>query len=387
MNRMLPIATIATMTIATALSAAQADPSYGTNAIPDFYSRAYAQDLLAGEIMLNETVLFLGEDDAAPLIFKADRILSVRSYGLDVAYEEGRDWILDKQKNLLRRAPGSRMPFFTEAEFYPDEPAPGVQTFGCTLPGRKKVLFGERDTFTSRQIAVTYQHGDKWKGPAAHDESKAFAPLLARLKKGQPATVVYYGDSITTRCNSSGMVGVPPFAPGWPEMVHARLRASTGNDKIGYVNTAKGGMGSQWGIDNVQSLVVDRRPDLVLLAFGMNDMGYTPAVYAAKTAEMIDKIRLGGDAAILLVPPMIPNAEVDWVYRHQPEFEGVLKELVAKYRGQGATIGYANVTSVHAAVLARKRFRDMTGNNVNHCNDFSARIYSSVILRALLGAE
>ena len=378
---------IASMAIATALSAAQADPAYGTNAIPDFNSRAYAQDFLDGGVMLNETLLFLGEDDAAPLVFKADEILSIRSYGLDVAYDEGKDWAFDKGKNLLRRAPGSRIPCFTEAEFYPDEPAPGVQTFGCTLPGRKKVLFGERDTFTSRQVAVTYRHHDTWTGPAAHDESAAFAPLLALLKNGRPATAVYYGDSITTRCNSSGMVGVPPFAPGWPEMVHARLRASTGNDKIGYVNTAKGGMGSQWGIDNVQSLVVDRRPDLVLLAFGMNDMGYTPAVYAAKTAEMIDKIRLGGDAAILLVPPMIPNAEVDWVYRHQPEFEGVLKELVAKYRGQGATIGYANVTSVHAAVLARKRFRDMTGNNVNHCNDFSARIYSSVILRALLGAE
>ncbi|MGI6495394.1 MAG: hypothetical protein ACOX5G_04785 [Kiritimatiellia bacterium] len=48
--------------------------------------------------------------------------------------------------------------------------------------------------------------------------------------------------------------------------------------------------------------------------------------------------------------------KVDWAYRHQPEFEGALKELVAKYRGQGATIGYAHLTSVHAAVLARKRF-------------------------------
>ena len=290
---------IASMAIATALSAAQADPAYGTNAIPDFNSRAYAQDFLDGGVMLNETLLFLGEDDAAPLVFKADEILSVRSYGLDVAYDEGKDWAFDKGKNLLRRAPGSRIPCFTEAEFYPDEPAPGVQTFGCTLPGRKKVLFGERDIFTSRQVAVTYRHHDTWTGPAAHDESAAFAPLLALLKNGRPAT----------------------------------------------------------------------------------------AVYAAKTSEMIDKIRLAGDPAILLVPPMIPNAEVDWVYRHQPEFEGALKELVGKYRAQGATIGYANVTSVYAAVLARKRFRDMTGNNVNHCNDFSARIYSSVVLRSLLGAE
>ena len=38
---------------------------------------------------------------------------------------------------------------------------------------------------------------------------------------------------------------------------------------------------------------------------------------------------------------------------------------------------------MHAAVLAKKRFRDMTGNNVNHCNDFSARIYRDTILAAI----
>ncbi len=38
---------------------------------------------------------------------------------------------------------------------------------------------------------------------------------------------------------------------------------------------------------------------------------------------------------------------------------------------------------MHAAVLARKRYRDMTGNNINHCNDFSARIYRDTILAAM----
>ena len=38
---------------------------------------------------------------------------------------------------------------------------------------------------------------------------------------------------------------------------------------------------------------------------------------------------------------------------------------------------------MHAVVLARKRYRDMTGNNINHCNDFSARIYRDTILAAM----
>ena len=67
-----------------------------------------------------------------------------------------------------------------------------------------------------------------------------------------------------------------------------------------------------------------------------------------------------------------------------PEYEKALCALVEKYRAAGfAQIGCANVNTMHAAVLARKRYRDMTGNNINHCNDFSARIYRDTILAAM----
>ena len=43
----------------------------------------------------------------------------------------------------------------------------------------------------------------------------------------------------------------------------------------------------------------------------------------------------------------------------------------------------ADMTSLHAALLRRKAFRDMTGNNVNHPNDFLAAVYAQTVLRIL----
>ena len=48
-------------------------------------------------------------------------------------------------------------------------------------------------------------------------------------------------------------------------------------------------------------------------------------------------------------------------------------------------IAVAEVTSAHKYVLEHKEYYDMTGNNVNHPNDFLARIYAMVILRTMLG--
>jgi len=40
----------------------------------------------------------------------------------------------------------------------------------------------------------------------------------------------------------------------------------------------------------------------------------------------------------------------------------------------------ADVTAVHSRLLASKRYVDMTGNNVNHPNDFLTRVYAMVVL-------
>lgn len=54
----------------------------------------------------NETVLFVGERDEARLMYKPAHILSVRNYGLDKEYVNGRDYALTEE-GKIRRLPDS----------------------------------------------------------------------------------------------------------------------------------------------------------------------------------------------------------------------------------------------------------------------------------------
>ena len=37
--------------------------------------------------------------------------------------------------------------------------------------------------------------------------------------------------------------------------------------------------------------------------------------------------------------------------------------------------------------LEKKKYRDMTGNNVNHANDFTARVYAQTVFQTICGYE
>jgi len=338
--------------------------------------------IFTGSVMTNETVLFMGTEDAAPLMYRADEILSVTSFDLKTEYKEGVDWTFDAATRTIRPTPNTRMPYYKESEWYP---AGG--RFKCVRPGKPFVFFSEGSVISLHQVCVTYRHSDSWDGPVPRSDAAAFAPLLARLSKRVGGKTLFYGDSITFAYNSSGMIGFEPRIPGWPKQVHDAIVSATGNAGIEYVNTAIAGKNSQWGVANVKALVIDHAPDFVLIAFGMNDR-LSAADYAAKTAAMVDAIHAAlPHTAILLVPPMVPNLEVVGLADRDklfPEYEKALCALVEKYHAAGfAQIGCANVNTMHAAVLARKRYRDMTGNNINHCNDFSARIYRDTILAAM----
>ena len=338
--------------------------------------------LFTGSVMTNETVLFMGTDDAAPLMYKADEILSVTSFDLQTNYLEGVDWTFDAATHTIRPTANTRMPYYTEAEWYPES-----GRFACNLPGKAYVFFSEGSVISLHQVCVTYRHSDSWDGPEMRSDAEAFAPMLEELAARQGGKTLFYGDSITTAANSSGMIGFEPYIPGWPKQVHDGIVEATGNTGLAYVNTAVGGKNTQWGLDNVQELVIAHAPDFVLIAFGMND-SLSAADYSAKHEAMVNAIHsaLPG-ATVMLVPPMVPNLEAtSFASRGTlfPQYEEALYALAAKFRAAGfARIGCANVNTMHAAVLARKRYRDMTGNNVNHCNDFSARIYRDTILAAM----
>ena len=50
---------------------------------------------------------------------------------------------------------------------------------------------------------------------------------------------------------------------------------------------------------------------------------------------------------------------------------------------EGPGIAVADMTTFHRGLLSRKRFWDMSGNNVNHPNDWLIRVQGQIIAQAL----
>jgi hypothetical protein len=75
---------------------------------------------------------------------------------------------------------------------------------------------------------------------------------------------------------------------------------------------------------------------------------------------------------------MLPNYEATPFVGAQSEYYKAIEQL----EEEGTVM--ANMTEIHSYLLTKKRFCDMTGNNINHCNDYLARWYAQTVLQTIL---
>lgn len=93
---------------------------------------------------------------------------------------------------------------------------------------------------------------------------------------------------------------------------------------------------------------------------------------------IMDTIRKDSpETEFILVSPMLGNPE----WGIPMEQFGLHRDALRKLTGKGVAL--ADLMSVWEKLLKRKSFYDLTGNGVNHPNDFSHRVYAQVLLRML----
>ncbi len=332
-----------------------------------------------GKMMYNESVMMIskgGNPPEASLLFKPKRIISVKNAGQNIEYKKGVDWKYKNGKLIL--LPGSKAVFMTDSILTTDN---GKRSF--PRKGGGKVLFNEGAFFHERQLAVTYKHAKNlWKGPVPKFQSENLPHTIALLNKKSALHILLYGDSIAAGANASAKSKAEPNLPDWGTLIVEKLKRSY-NTSIKFTNTAVGGMDSRWGIKNVQEQVVAYQPDLVIIAFGMNDgTGKMPAEkFKENIAGIIKNVRDKNEKAeFILVSTMLPNPE-SFFTGTQPDFKKVLEELT----GPGITL--VDMTEVHRELLKYKSYQDTTGNNINHPNDFLIRWYAQEIAGSLLSDQ
>lgn len=370
------------------------------------------QPLFKGNVVYDETVLFIDPGDTVRLLYSIDEVISVTSFDRRTTYVEGRDYEI--VNGCLKITESSTIPTPGSDLFY-NYPGSIINTMhnGKQAP----MYWGENDTIYKWQVCVSYTHSDGWTDFYQPSEAAVYRDFIAKLQDGKDVTVLFLGDSITYGANASFLFGGGTGQHSFPMLVVESLAdifgykvrfvpANLGNTSnvpkeygtggrgtITYINTAVGGWNSGSIVENYDrycgDFVSQYGCDLLIFAHGMNDGGQDPVKWTVRNAETVfDRVlSVVPDVAIMYVSTMLPNPEgIGWTTT-QPLQESYLQMSAAAYRAKGIPCAVCCMTSTSRAVLDHKRFMDYTGNNVNHPNDFFSRIYAQTIFQTLIGYE
>jgi|GEM_PF-318497 len=340
----------------------------------------YLEPFWSADTIYDETILPLsinGERPDGKLLYNAKQIISVKDAYIQKEYSEGKDWQYSNGSITLPE--GSSAPYMNDYDL-----VFSVAKQDSSLPGKTSgtYVFYREGYFQSKQLAVTYipDRGEEDTVLVPVSADKVLVNTTAKLKSKEPLKIVYLGDSITKGANSSGFMGTSPFMPVWPDLVTYNLQAHF-NTQIDAVNNAVGGTMSQWGAENIDQLVVKENPDLVILGFGMNDGGtamVSKALFKRNIKIMIDAIKANNPKTeIILISTMVANPEsiVD-------QLQETYKPVLDSFAGEGIVV--ADITALHKELLKTKKYQDMSGNNINHPNDYLARWYAQYLSGMLI---
>ncbi len=393
------------------------------------------QPFWVGNTMYDESVLLVAKTDdngnvieapRAKLLFEAEKIKSVTWYfhenhgseiktmteGVDFVYENGyivalgsivHNDILDLDEFT------TNMPYVTDKMLTGEQKFPGL-TLQSDIPSKTDGLclpFTEGYQIVQMQLSVTYTHaGNLWAGTTPeYLGGTTLSKTLAKLQNKEEVNVLVFGDSISTGANSSSVLGINPGLATWPKLFAEGLSSYYGGT-VNLKNTSVGGWTSANGISGgtgwVAGVQVQKPglatqfvngelkgyvPDIAVLGFGMNDatLGLAIDTYCNNMMSMIKTLRQQNpDCEIILLGTMLANPMAKNQSKNQTEYTEYLKKIAKNYEN----VSVVDIGAMHQDLLdSGKHYTEMSSNNVNHPNDFFARVYAMNLLSTLVEFE
>jgi lysophospholipase L1-like esterase len=306
--------------------------------------------------MAGESLVLVGTEPARLIATNVDPasvvVRSTYSPG-GTAFEAGKDFVLDPAAGTIARTKDSRIPDFATNILY------GKQNFDHSkFPGYGNLPF---------TVYVDYDSPDIPRLVEPTDQTTRLAKTRAKLQAGGPFKVVSFGDSITNGGEAS--TAALQFASRYAAYLGERFPKA----QVTIENGATGGDTTISGMPRLQEKVLSRKPDLVLVGFGMNDHnhgGPTTAQFQKNLEQIVNRIHEKTGADVILFSAFPPNPL--WAYgTHRMQDYAAATKAAADATG----VAYADVYSMWAKVLERKNPESLLANNINHPNDFGHWLY------------
>ncbi len=330
-----------------------------------------------------ETSIF-AMTDMVHLLFPAERLSRVYCSATGEEFCPGRDYLHTPGSDVILRPSGSRIPYLGENELYPPAGAlfyPDPAATAVPNSDGRNLRFDAGNFFARMQFEVDYTATEM----TEFHVHKADSSRLPRFRKllrtpGAVCRIVWMGDSISEGYNASGYLKVMPFQPPFAELTANALKDNF-PARVEFINLGVNGYTSAVPLEKDDRYLASE-PDLLVIAFGMNDLRNDVAGYIANLEKIISRCKARYPLAeYLMVSPMTGNPE--WAYtplEKSREMAAALDEFV---KNSPADHALARLTALWECLLEKKSFMDLTGNGVNHPNDYGHRVLAAGVLNAL----
>lgn len=372
------------------------------NDVTKFNLKKFMYPIWDGEISYAEAA-FVRESEKRTvepieLLYPIEELVSVRSADLKTEYVNGKDYYVDGEGRLCIIEDGNIPILKYEDYFFKLSNSEHQQNNLATkFPAADNYGWGYiraeigagKPGMSEWTLAVTYKHSSESVVNEPADKSEAYERLVDKLMAGEDITLVSTGDSITDGWSASGKSGglIPPYCPPYNALVENFIRVAYGA-KVIHHNVGVSGSNTNGGVEKLEE-ICQKDPDLVIIAFGMNDgCSMEPATYIANINKMVSTIEERcPEACIVVVGTCLPNPEVAWspggasILKYHIDYADHLKEAEASW----TNARFADVTTANVEMLERKVYQDLSGSNSNHPNDYMHRVYAQVVLRTMFG--
>lgn len=355
-------------------------------ALPVSCARARASDTVSplwesAPEVTEEPVVFIcrneGEQPRGTLLFEPLRLL--RAYSSDHRCEYPVSDFTIHGREIIYTGSAS-LPMLSESELILDEKTPN--SFEHYTDGKRYLLYLPNGGLSDYQICFDYETDDDWDGPVPGFKPESLPRFQQKTAQGDSICVVFLGDSISAGGDASGHVKKTPYTPPYTEQFAERIRVATGHEVFTH-NLSKGGQSSPWAVAQAEAAAA-LKPDLLVIAFGMNDASWSGIPvedYAENIRSAMDTVRKSNpETEFILVSPMTPNPS--WS-RFRPDLRAAYHEALLGMEDTGVVV--CDVRSPWLYLSGRKDFLSLSGNGLNHPNDYGHRLYADVLTVSVLG--
>lgn len=318
-----------------------------------------------GNVIYNETFKLVdyGDEISSLILFEPVKIISVRDYTLKKEFTEGVDYRVEKNKII--RLEGSPMTYLTREKA--NNPYPNMVW----------------DEAENCNINITYVYDpDAWTYEDISYKGALLPKTVEKLAdKDRPFQLCVYGDSISYGWAASADIGRPPRTPNYAKQLRLALSEHREGGKVSIHNPSVGGWSTADGLNSIDKVCSHFTPDLVILAFGINDTNaeFSKEKVNENITRMMDIIKSSApEAEFIIVAPISPNPIGAPKPIAQYDYSASYKKL------EGPGVAVVDMYNFQNEITKTKKYVDVSGDNSCHPGDFGMRLYTMCLLEAII---